>query len=88
MEGFNSDTQSAEEYFADSKSRVCLLDPAAPLELSPEDGKRFDAYLFGGILGRIHWKCGSMDFINMTLIGDDPPRGKRNRPVERRRLKR
>ncbi|CAL1710109.1 unnamed protein product [Somion occarium] len=32
--------------------KVCLLDPKAPKELSPEDGDgRFEWFLFGGILG-------------------------------------
>jgi ribosome biogenesis SPOUT family RNA methylase Rps3 len=34
-----------------SRNRVCLLDPAAAQELTPEDAERFDAFLFGGILG-------------------------------------
>lgn len=32
-------------------SRVCLLDPKAEKELSPEDGEAFDIFLYGGILG-------------------------------------
>lgn len=43
-----------EEKFSDlglPVDRVCLLDPAAPKELSPEDFKDFDYMLFGGILG-------------------------------------
>jgi ribosome biogenesis SPOUT family RNA methylase Rps3 len=40
-----------EELYASDKSRVCLLDPAAASDLSPEDGDKFDAFLFGGILG-------------------------------------
>lgn len=32
-------------------SRVCLLDPKAPLPLSPEDHGKFDWFLYGGILG-------------------------------------
>ena len=36
------------------KSRVCLLDPSATKELSPEDGETFDVFLFGGILGMRH----------------------------------
>jgi len=32
-------------------TRVCLLDPKAQIALSPEDGKIFDHFLFGGILG-------------------------------------
>lgn len=31
--------------------RVCLLDPKAKKELSPEDGNVFEGFLFGGILG-------------------------------------
>ncbi|KAJ6625103.1 SAM-dependent RNA methyltransferase [Mycena sp. CBHHK59/15] len=31
--------------------KVCLLDPKAEHALSPEDGKRFEWFLFGGILG-------------------------------------
>jgi ribosome biogenesis SPOUT family RNA methylase Rps3 len=40
------------------KSQVCLLDPRAPLALSPSDGEegKFKYFVFGGILG------------------DDPPR--------------
>ena len=43
--------QSAEEIFGDRKHRVCLLDPAAAADLSPEDVGIFDIFLFGGILG-------------------------------------
>ncbi|KAG2051872.1 DUF431-domain-containing protein [Suillus hirtellus] len=32
-------------------TRVCLLDPKAQTVLAPEDGKIFDHFLFGGILG-------------------------------------
>lgn len=32
-------------------SRVCLLDPRAPAELSPADADLFDVFLYGGILG-------------------------------------
>ncbi|KAG0312585.1 hypothetical protein BGZ99_009386 [Dissophora globulifera] len=31
--------------------KVCLLDPASPHVLSPEDGDKYDFFLFGGILG-------------------------------------
>ncbi len=33
------------------RGRVCLLDPQAERELSPEDGDVFEGFLFGGILG-------------------------------------
>ncbi|KEZ45204.1 hypothetical protein SAPIO_CDS2664 [Scedosporium apiospermum] len=48
---FKSDSRSVEELYGDDKSRVCLLDPSAAKDLSPEDGKTFDVFLFGGILG-------------------------------------
>lgn len=36
---------------AEQRQKVCLLDPKAEKDLSPEDGEGFDAFLFGGILG-------------------------------------
>lgn len=42
---------SVEDLFADQKSRICLLDPAASKELAPEDADEFDIFVFGGILG-------------------------------------
>jgi ribosome biogenesis SPOUT family RNA methylase Rps3 len=45
-------TKGVEAIFAHKKSRVCLLDPAAKQELSPDDADIFDVYLFGGILGQ------------------------------------
>ena len=44
--------RGVEEIFKDSKDRVCLLDPGASRELSPNDVDKFDVFLFGGILGR------------------------------------
>ena len=49
--GFTADGRSVETLYADDKSRVCLLDPSATKELSPEDAEKFDVFLFGGILG-------------------------------------
>ena len=49
--GLNVETRGVEEIYAGSKDRVCLLDPAASKDLSPEDGDIFDVFLFGGILG-------------------------------------
>ena len=49
--GFTADSRSVEALYAEDKRRVCLLDPAATKELSPEDGHTFDVFLFGGILG-------------------------------------
>lgn len=49
--GLTVDGKSVEEIYAEQKARVCLLDPSATKELSPEDGDHFDIFLFGGILG-------------------------------------
>ncbi|KAF2466967.1 DUF431-domain-containing protein [Lindgomyces ingoldianus] len=45
------ETRGIEEIYANQKDRVCLLDPAASRDLSPDDGDTFDIFLFGGILG-------------------------------------
>ena len=47
----NARSDSVESYFADQKSQICLLDPAAKQELTPEDAGKFEIFLFGGILG-------------------------------------
>lgn len=49
--GANARGDSVEVYFSHKKEKICLLDPAAKQELEPEDGKNFDVFLFGGILG-------------------------------------
>jgi ribosome biogenesis SPOUT family RNA methylase Rps3 len=48
--GGQAKTESVEDYFADLKDKICLLDPAAEQELSPDDAS-FEVFLFGGILG-------------------------------------
>lgn len=74
--GFKADAQSVESLYAADKSRVCLLDPAAKQELSPEDGDTFDVFLFGGILGMVLSPQQSLPFVNAdSRKGDDPPRG-------------
>jgi len=49
--GLQIEQKGVEEMFAHKKDRVCLLDPSASTELTPEDGEKFDVFLFGGILG-------------------------------------
>ncbi|KAL4801224.1 SAM-dependent RNA methyltransferase [Aspergillus unguis] len=49
--GLDVEHRSVEEVFADRRSKVCLLDPSAKVELSPADGDTFEVFLFGGILG-------------------------------------
>ena len=53
--GFTADERGVETLYAEDKSRVCLLDPAATEELSPSDAETFDVFLFGGILGLHAW---------------------------------
>jgi ribosome biogenesis SPOUT family RNA methylase Rps3 len=72
--GLNVETRGIEEIYADRKNRVCLLDPAAAKDLSPEDGDNFDIFLFGGILGKLRYPCTLLIQTNVT-VGDDPPRG-------------
>ncbi|PHH69393.1 hypothetical protein CDD82_7788 [Ophiocordyceps australis] len=50
-DAFTAERRGVEEIYSADKSRVCLLDPAADKDLSPQDGNSFDAFLFGGILG-------------------------------------
>lgn len=52
-DAFTAEQRGVEELYAANKARVCLLDPAAAKDLSPEDGETFDAFLFGGILGKL-----------------------------------
>jgi ribosome biogenesis SPOUT family RNA methylase Rps3 len=51
-DAFSAEHRGVEELYAANNARVCLLDPAASKDLSPADGEAFDAFLFGGILGR------------------------------------
>ncbi|KAL9604989.1 MAG: hypothetical protein Q9219_000177 [cf. Caloplaca sp. 3 TL-2023] len=53
--------RSVEVIYLDQRSRVCLLDPAAKEQLSPEDGDNFDVFLFGGILGTTSDQSHSLD---------------------------
>ncbi|ERF74589.1 hypothetical protein EPUS_00719 [Endocarpon pusillum Z07020] len=69
--------------------RVCLLDPQAKKELSPEDGDLFEGFLFGGILGMRPLPF-LLSLVLVSLIGDDPPRDRtselRKKGYEGRRL--
>jgi len=51
VQGLNIEHRGIEIIYADQKDKVCLLDPSASKELSPEDGETFQIFLFGGILG-------------------------------------
>ena len=53
VKGLVVEHRSVEDIYPTKEERVCLLDPAAKAELSPNDGQKFDVFLFGGILGRI-----------------------------------
>jgi ribosome biogenesis SPOUT family RNA methylase Rps3 len=52
VEGLTVEHQSVEELYAGRKEVVCLLDPSAKQEMSPQDGEKFEVFLFGGILGK------------------------------------
>ncbi|KAK7730955.1 hypothetical protein SLS63_005625 [Diaporthe eres] len=47
---FKATQNSVENIYAATKNTVCLLDPAAEKDLSPEDAQEFGTFLFGGIL--------------------------------------
>ena len=49
----NLTIQNVENLYSTNEERrkVCLLDPKAEKDLSPEDGEAFDVFSFGGILG-------------------------------------
>lgn len=49
--GLIVENRGVEEIYSLNKEHICLLDPAAKLELSPEDAAKFSVFLFGGILG-------------------------------------
>lgn len=49
--GLQLETAAVESLFARHKDRICLLDPAASIELSTDDEQAFDIFVFGGILG-------------------------------------
>jgi ribosome biogenesis SPOUT family RNA methylase Rps3 len=74
--GLEVEQRSVEEIFADRKDKVCLLDPAATTELSPEDGDVFEVFLFGGILGMKHPSCFFFFFkMPIECIFNPPPFG-------------
>ncbi|KWU47236.1 DUF431-domain-containing protein [Rhodotorula sp. JG-1b] len=53
-DAFRAETKSVTELMKEENvalDKVCLLDPRATGEIAPQDGKEFDWFLFGGILG-------------------------------------
>ena len=57
---FKATSRSVDDMYAANKNTVCLLDPQAAKDLSPEDANEFGTFLFGGILGRwpmVHGPC-------------------------------
>lgn len=57
---FKATQSSVEDIYAANKNTVCLLDPSAEKDLSPEDAQEFSTFLFGGILG---------EFANFPSVG-------------------
>ena len=75
-EAVQVEERNAEDIFAAHKERICLLDPAANEELSPQDGDIFSIFLFGGILGMLSSPKQLLPFHLICDSGDDPPRGR------------
>lgn len=52
---FRAETRGVEELYPapEQRARVCLLDPKAKKDISPDDKALFDVFLFGGILGEL-----------------------------------
>ncbi|BGP55825.1 hypothetical protein JCM8202v2_003432 [Rhodotorula sphaerocarpa] len=53
-ESFRAETKSVTDLMKEENvalDKVCLLDPRATGEIAPQDGKGFEWFLFGGILG-------------------------------------
>lgn len=75
---FKATQNSVENIYAASKNTVCLLDPAAEKDLSPEDMQEFGTFLFGGILGKTRPRgiLTTAAHESDHKPGDDPPRGK------------
>lgn len=61
-------TESIEEFLANEKEKICLLDPAAKEELSPKDGDIFTTFLFGGILGMMDHIASGFSWIYTELF--------------------
>lgn len=57
--------RGVEEIYEAKKAYVCLLDPSATTELSPDDAAKFDVFLFGGILGRCSRLRGEIGVLNI-----------------------
>lgn len=78
---FKATQSSVENIYAATKNTVCLLDPSAEKDLSPEDAQEFGTFLFGGILGEFgpfsRWAKPLMFCAHCLTFyaGDDPPRG-------------
>lgn len=54
---FKATQNSVENIYAATKNTVCLLDPSAEKDISPEDAQEFGTFLFGGILGELESPC-------------------------------
>lgn len=69
LEGIVIESRSVETLYENEKDRICLLDPAAPEELSPQDGSRFDIFLFGGILGKSLFPFWGWELCGQLMVG-------------------
>lgn len=67
---FKATQNSVENIYAATKNTVCLLDPAAEKDISPEDAEEFGTFLFGGILGKSGTQGRLYDARNVYKYGD------------------
>lgn len=74
ISAFQAERRGVEEIYAQNKAKVCLLDPAAAKDLSPEDGDVFEAFLFGGILGKYLFGYRSSPCVLRLTLLDLPRR--------------
>ena len=63
--------------------RICILDPFAPKTLTPEDTKRFDYFIFGGILGDYPMRARTKEELSSKLKGAETRNiGKEQMPTD------
>ena len=63
--------------------KICILDPFAPKTLTSEDSKKFDYFVFGGILGDYPMKARTKEELSSKLQGAETRNiGKEQMPTD------
>ncbi|MBI2112241.1 hypothetical protein HYT52_01775 [Candidatus Woesearchaeota archaeon] len=63
--------------------KICILDPFAPKTLTSEDRKRFDYFIFGGILGDYPMRARTKEELSSKLPGAETRNiGKEQMPTD------